>query len=211
MWWGLQCLTEWPGEGEEYGLFIWLKQTIQQTVTHTNKWQLHVNQLSSHLPLYYIALVPSDLNYCNIVWVTPHRFSLNKLLQVTCMRSDLIIAHTHSARRGKQWCPSTLQYILMVLFPLNSEDTESAVPSVQVNSITMTTSTLFYSASPTDLFSHLLLCHCYLCGSFTSLLLICNQHNRCVLKEKERLTKPLLHLVLGSMQNVSRYTTVHQI
>lgn len=25
------------------------------------------------------------------------------------------------------------------------------------------------------------------------------------------LTKPLLHLVLGSMQNVLRYTTVHQI
>lgn len=82
--------------------------------------------------LILVALVPSDLNYCNIVWVTPHRFSLNKLLQVTNLMSALIIAHTQP---GGKKIMSIHPYVhLNGTFPLNSEDTESAVPSVQVNS-----------------------------------------------------------------------------
>lgn len=48
MLWARQCLTEWPGRGEKCVIFMWLRQTIQQTVTNTN-W----NELQFyHLRLY---------------------------------------------------------------------------------------------------------------------------------------------------------------
>lgn len=98
---------------------IWtfhLVETNNSTNSHTYK-QMTATCKSVILPssLILVALVPSDLNYCNIVWVTPHRFSLNKLLQVTYLMSGLIIAHTQPGGKTK-WCPSTLKYILMVLF-----------------------------------------------------------------------------------------------
>lgn len=119
---------------------IWtfhLVETNNSTNSHTYK-QMTATCKSVILPssLILVALVSSDLNYCNIVWVTPHWFSLNKLLHVTwCMVYDVWSDNrSHSARREKKMMSIHPYVHLNGTFPLNSEDTESAVPSVQVNS-----------------------------------------------------------------------------